>query len=146
VLLYVFTRRPRDRLEVTRLLVVASRSDEEKLASDPDPGRATAGRFALRDQDVLWDDFLALAAAVVNAQKGRAVTLYLVVEAADGYRAVFALAEFDPAFTDRVILLADRRDGQALSSRDGPLLIVVPDEKRYARWVQQAIALRVGRA
>jgi len=29
--------------------------------------------------------------------------LYVVVEAADGYRAVFALAEFDPDFTDRVM-------------------------------------------
>jgi len=42
-----------------------------------------------------------------------------VVEAADGYRAVFALAEFDPDFTDRVILLADRRDDYPLSSKRG---------------------------
>jgi phosphate transport system protein len=47
----------------------ASRSDEEKLASDPDPSRAMAGRLALRDQDVLWEDLLALAAAVVDALK-----------------------------------------------------------------------------
>jgi DMSO/TMAO reductase YedYZ molybdopterin-dependent catalytic subunit len=78
--------------------------------------------------------------------RGKAVTLYLVVEAADGYRAVFALPELDPAFTDRVILLADRRDGQGLSSHDGPLQIVVPGEKRHARWVRQVIALRIGRA
>jgi len=78
--------------------------------------------------------------------RGKAVALYLVVEAADGYRAVFALPELDPAFTDRVILLADRRDGQVLSSRDGPLQIVVPGEKRHARWVRQVIAMRIGRA
>jgi len=81
-----------------------------------------------------------------NELRGKAVALYLVVEAADGYRAVFALPELDPAFTDRVILLADRRDGQVLSSRDGPLQIVVPREKRHARWVRQVIALRIGRA
>jgi len=81
-----------------------------------------------------------------NELRGKAVALYLVVEAADGYRAVFALPELDPAFTDRVILLADRRDGQVLSSRDGPLQIVVPGEKRHARWVRQVIALRIGRA
>jgi hypothetical protein len=34
---------------------------------------------------------------------------FLVVEAADGYKAVFALPEIDPAFTDRVIIPADRR-------------------------------------
>ncbi len=81
-----------------------------------------------------------------NELRGKAVALYLVVEAADGYRAVFALPELDPAFTDRVILLADRRDEQVLSSRDGPLQIVVPGEKRHARWVRQVIALRIGRA
>jgi DMSO/TMAO reductase YedYZ molybdopterin-dependent catalytic subunit len=81
-----------------------------------------------------------------NDLRGKAVALYVVVDAADGYRAVFALPELDPAFTDRVILLADRRDGQALSSRDGPLQIIVPGEKRHARWVRQVIRLRIGRA
>jgi DMSO/TMAO reductase YedYZ molybdopterin-dependent catalytic subunit len=81
-----------------------------------------------------------------NDLRGKAVALYVVVNAADGYRAVFALPELDPAFTDRVILLADRRDGQALSSRDGPLQIIVPGEKRHARWVRQVITLRIGRA
>jgi hypothetical protein len=78
--------------------------------------------------------------------RGKAIALYLVVEASDGYRAVFALPELDPAFTDRVILLADRRDGQPLSSHEGPLQIIVPCEKRHARWVRQVITLRVGRA
>ena len=50
-----------------------------------------------------------------------------------GYRAVFALPELDPDFNDRVILLADRRDGQALSAKDGPLQIIVPGEKRHSR-------------
>ena len=35
--------------------------------------------------------------------RGPRMKLYVVVEAADGYRAVFALAEFDPDFTDRVM-------------------------------------------
>ena len=42
--------------------------------------------------------------------RGKNLALYLVVEAADGYRAVFALPELDPAFTERVIILADRKD------------------------------------
>jgi hypothetical protein len=91
-------------------------------------------------------DILAKAGVPVGSDlRGSAMALYLVVEASDGYRAAFALAELDPAFTDRVILLADRRDGQPLSARDGPLQIVVPGEKKHARWVRQAIKLKVGR-
>jgi hypothetical protein len=78
--------------------------------------------------------------------RGPKMKFYLAVKAADGYEAVFALAELDPDFTDRHILLADRRDGGALSSQEGPFRIVVPGEKRHARWVRQVIALEVGEA
>jgi hypothetical protein len=77
--------------------------------------------------------------------RGPAMAIYVVVEAADGYRATFALAELDPAFTDRVILVADRRDGKPLSAREAPFQIIVPGEKKHARWVRQAIGLKVGR-
>jgi len=78
--------------------------------------------------------------------RGKNLALYLVVEASDGYRAVFALPELDPAFADRVVLLADRRDGAKLSSTEGPLRIVVPGEKRQARWVRQVVSLIIKRA
>jgi hypothetical protein len=65
--------------------------------------------------------------------RGKNLALYLMVEVADGYRAIFALPGLDPAFTDRVILLADRKGGYSLSISEGPLHIVAPDEKRYAR-------------
>jgi DMSO/TMAO reductase YedYZ molybdopterin-dependent catalytic subunit len=79
--------------------------------------------------------------------KGRkALTLYIVVEASDGYRVVFALPELDSSFTDRTILLADRRDGRPLSDREGPLQVIVPGEKKHARWVRQVIRLVVSRA
>jgi len=71
------------------------------------------------------------------------MTLSVVATASDGYRAVFALAEFDPGFTDQVILLADKRDGKSLSAREGPLRIIVPSEKRHARWVREVSSLTV---
>lgn len=77
--------------------------------------------------------------------RGPAMSLYVVVEAADSYRAVFALAELDPGFTDRVIMLADRRDGRPLTAHEGPLQVIVPGEKKHARWVRQAVRLKVGR-
>jgi DMSO/TMAO reductase YedYZ molybdopterin-dependent catalytic subunit len=75
--------------------------------------------------------------------RGKSLACFLVVEAADGYRAVFALPELDPAFTEQIILLADRRDGKALSEAEGQWRIVVPNEKRQARWVRQVVALTV---
>ncbi len=78
-----------------------------------------------------------------NSMHGKSLTRCLLVVAADGYRVVFALAELDPGFTDRVILLADRADGQPLDSKTGPFRIVVPGEKRMARWVRQVITLKV---
>jgi len=92
-------------------------------------------------------EVLALAGVKSGEQlKGKELALFLVVDAADGYRAVFALPELDHAFTDRTILLADRRNGKALTEKEGPLRIVVPDEKRQARWVRQVVALTIRRA
>ena len=68
---------------------------------------------------------------------GRALTKYLLVEALDKYRIVFALPEFDPAFTDRVILVATVCDGKLLTPEQGPLRLIVPDDKRPARWMRQ---------
>ncbi len=68
---------------------------------------------------------------------GRALTKYLLVEALDKYRTVFALPEFDPAFTDRVILVATVCDGKLLTPEQGPLRLIVPDDKRQARWMRQ---------
>ena len=81
-----------------------------------------------------------------EAMRGKNLGLYLIVEAADGYRAVFALPELDPAFTDRVILLADHKDGNPLATSEGPSRIVVPNEKRQARWVRQVRSLIIRRA
>jgi DMSO/TMAO reductase YedYZ molybdopterin-dependent catalytic subunit len=78
--------------------------------------------------------------------RGKALSLYIVVKGSDGYQATFAIAELDPGFTDKVVILADRRNGNALSSSEGPLRIVVPDEKRQARWVRNVISISVRRA
>jgi hypothetical protein len=68
-----------------------------------------------------------------DALRGPRMSEALLVEAADGYKVVFALAEIDPTFATREIILADKRDGRALDAKEGPLRIVVPDDKRPAR-------------
>lgn len=69
--------------------------------------------------------------------KGRNLTKYLLVEAIDAYQVVFALPEIDPGYTDQVILLADRRDGKPLSEKEAPFRLVVPNDKKQARWIRQ---------
>jgi len=78
-----------------------------------------------------------------ESMKGKRLANCLLVEAADGYRAVIALPELDPAFTDRQTLLAFLRDGKPLGEKEGPYRIVIPDEKRMARWVRQVTTLKI---
>ncbi len=78
--------------------------------------------------------------------RGPKMKLYALVKARDGYAAVFALSEFDPGFTDRVILLVDQHDGHPLGNVEGPLRIIVPGEKRHARWVRQVVDIEIGTA
>jgi DMSO/TMAO reductase YedYZ molybdopterin-dependent catalytic subunit len=81
-----------------------------------------------------------------DALRGKELADYVVVDARDGYRVVFALADFDSGYTDRIALLADRVDGKAIDSTTGPLRLVVPDEKRPARWVRQVTRITLMRA
>jgi len=77
--------------------------------------------------------------------RGKSLAVYVLAEAADGYRAVYALAEFDAEFSDRIILIADRRNGQPLADKEGPLRVVVPGEKRQARWLRELVSISVRR-
>jgi hypothetical protein len=67
----------------------------------------------------------------------------LLVEAADGYRVVIALPELDPGFTDKQIDLVFLKDGKPLDEKLGPYRIIIPDEKRMARWVRQVTTLKI---
>jgi hypothetical protein len=75
--------------------------------------------------------------------RGKRMATCLLVEAADGYRVVIALPEIDPAFTDKQILLAFTRNGKPLDEKEGPYRIVIPDEKRMARWIRQVTTLKI---
>ena len=80
---------------------------------------------------------------LVDTMHGPRMTEALLVEAADGYKVVFAVAEFDPAFAAREIILADKRDGKTLDAKEGPFRIVAAGDKRPARWIRQVTALRL---
>jgi hypothetical protein len=78
-----------------------------------------------------------------NDLRGPRLVMFLLVEAAEGYHAVFALAELDNEFTDRVVILADTMDGKLLDAKTGPWQIIVPEEKKHGRWVRQLKKLTV---
>ena len=87
-------------------------------------------------------EVLRAAGAPLDAQlRGKNLALYVRISAADGYRAVYSLAELDPALHDGVVILADRRDGRALDAKEGPFRVVAPGDKRPARWVRQVVAI-----
>ena len=75
--------------------------------------------------------------------RGKNLTKYVLIEAADGYQVVFALAELDKDFTDRAIILATTVDGQPLAAGDGPFRIIVQDEKKPARCIKQVTGIKV---
>jgi DMSO/TMAO reductase YedYZ molybdopterin-dependent catalytic subunit len=77
--------------------------------------------------------------------RGEALRLCVIAKAADGYQVAFSVAELDPLFTDKESLLAYRRDGKELDSKAGPLRLVIPNEKRQARWVREVTGLEVVR-
>jgi DMSO/TMAO reductase YedYZ molybdopterin-dependent catalytic subunit len=89
-------------------------------------------------------DVLAKAGAALPTLRGKkALTGTVRVNAADGYAVVFALPELDPDFTDREVLVCFERDGKPLSGEEGPLRLVVPGEKKHARWVRRVVELVV---
>jgi hypothetical protein len=78
-----------------------------------------------------------------QTMKGKRLASCLLVEAADGYRVVIALPEIDEAFTDKQFVLAFLKDRKPLDDNEGPYRIVIPDEKRMARWVRQVTVLKI---
>ena len=98
-------------------------------------------------EGVLVQDILRKAGATLGDKlRGPAMATYVLAEAADDYRVVFSLAEFDSGFQESEILLADMVDGAPLPSDQGPFRLVAPREKRPARWVKMLKSLTVVRA
>jgi Oxidoreductase molybdopterin binding domain len=75
--------------------------------------------------------------------RGLVMATYVLAGASDGYRVVFSLAELDPDFLDSDVIVADTLDGVPLASNQGPFKMVVPHDKRPARWVRMLKSLTV---
>lgn len=75
--------------------------------------------------------------------RGKAMSTTIVVSAADGYQVVFSIGELDESIGNLEVLVADSQDGKPLGSNVGPLRLVVPTDKRPARWVRMVKSIRV---
>lgn len=78
-----------------------------------------------------------------NMLKGKTMAKYVLVSAADNYQVVLAIPEFDPAFTDKMVILADKEDGVPLAANLGPYRLIVPGDKKPARSVMRVTSIEV---
>ena len=94
----------------------------------------------------LYELLLKAGAPSGDSIHGKNLMLYLQAEALDGYKVVYALPEIDTLFTNRIILVADTKNGGPLQDPEAPLEIIVPGEKEHARWIRQLRALKLLRS
>ena len=85
----------------------------------------------------------AAGAPIGEKLRGANMASYVLAEAKDGYRVVFALAELDPAFTNSQVLVAYSANGKPLPDGQRPFRIVAPQEKRPARWIRMLQRIQV---
>jgi len=84
-----------------------------------------------------------LGAPLGNELHGVALDNYIIASGTDGYRAVFSLAEIDPAFHPGEVIVADTQDGKPLDEHSGPWKLVVTEDKRPARCVRNLTTIEV---
>ena len=98
---------------------------------------------AARWRGVKLEDVLAKAGVSLDKPlRGKALASFVRVTAADKYQVVFGLADLDPTLGHTQVLLVDTRDGKPLD-KDGPLRLLVPGDKRPARWVRNVTSIEV---
>lgn len=98
-------------------------------------------------EGVALADVLERAGVKLGAEaRGELISRYVLVTARDKYSVVLAIGEVDPFLSPQTVLLADRVNGAALSEGDGPLKLIVPNDKRHRRWARQVAKIEVRQA
>ena len=98
---------------------------------------ATEHGEEVKFEGVLLRELLKQAGAPIGDRlKGQNMPAFLYFSAKDGYHVTLALAEVDPAFQENQILVADSREGKPLAPEHGPFQLIVPEDKKPARWIR----------
>jgi len=77
--------------------------------------------------------------------RGEALATLVVATGADGYPAVFTLAELDRTLGNAPVVVAERCNGAPLTDGAGPLRLVPARDKRGARGVRGLVRLEIDR-
>ena len=96
-------------------------------------------------EGVLASELLKIAGVPLGQMRGGVVASYAIASAADGYQAVFSVAELDPAFTGSKVIAADTVDGKPLPDRQGPLRLVAPHDLIGSRSVRTLRRIQIVR-
>lgn len=91
----------------------------------------------------LFDILDSAGVAVGKQLRGENLAKYVLIKAQEGYEVIFALPEIDPEFTSQIILLAYEVDGKALPEGEGPFRMVVPNDKKHARWIRKITTIKI---
>ena len=95
-------------------------------------------------EGVLLEELLRKAGVPHGEQlHGPLMATYVVAEAEDGYRVTFSVAELDSGILDSQVLVADTMDSGPIGPKFGPFRLVVPHDKRPARWVRMLKSITV---
>jgi DMSO/TMAO reductase YedYZ molybdopterin-dependent catalytic subunit len=95
-------------------------------------------------EGVLLEELLRRAGAPHGDQLRRPLmTSYVIAEAEDGYKVVFALAELDSGIMSSEVLVADTADSAPIDSKRGPFRLVAPHDKWPTRWVRMLKSITV---
>jgi hypothetical protein len=120
--------------------------DRNALAAMPRTSLDTAAIHhepAAHWQGVSLEEILQRAGAPHGEQlRGHGMTTVVRIIASDNYQVVFSLGELDPMLGNEQVILADTQDGHALTSH-GPFRLVVPGDKRPARWIHSVTTIEV---
>jgi DMSO/TMAO reductase YedYZ molybdopterin-dependent catalytic subunit len=118
-------------------------SDLEKMPHVSVEVKDHDGKLTIYEGVALAEVLKAAGAPMGEKLRGANMASYVLAEAKDGYRVVFALPELDSAFTDSKVLIAYAANGKPLPDGQGPLRIVAQQEKRPARWVRMLLRIQV---
>jgi DMSO/TMAO reductase YedYZ molybdopterin-dependent catalytic subunit len=77
--------------------------------------------------------------------KGEALGYTVVATASDGYKVALSLSEIDPSLGDKHVIVADSEGGKPLDPQQGPLRLVVKDDKRLARSARNLVSIELKR-